>query len=614
MPLLKSNSLDYSNDKLEPRSTLVSLLHYRAQYQPDGQAYIFLRNGETESGSLTYGELDRQAREIAAELQSWQGERALLLYSSGLEFITAFFGCLYAGVVAVPAYPPRRNQKLSRLLSIANDAQAKLALTTTSILADIDRRWEQESELLAKLKWLATDTIEANRGEFVHKSLTPESLAFLQYTSGSTGTPKGVMVTHGNIIHNQQLIHQAFGHSEQSIGVGWLPLFHDMGLIGHVFQPIYVGFPSILMPPVAFLQRPIRWLKAISQYRATTSGGPNFAYDLCVTKVCPEQLANLDLSSWDLAYSGAEPVRAETLAQFRKKFAHCGFNYNAFYPCYGMAETTLFTTGGDKHQKPVIQGVKAGELEQNSVVESEISSPESCLFVGCGRSYLNTTVIIVNPESLTRCKKGQVGEIWVSGRSIASGYWNRPEATQETFQAYLKDAQEGPFLRTGDLGFLLDGELFVTGRIKDVIIIRGQNYYPQDIEMTVQKSHPALRPNCGAVFTAEFKGSERLVVVQEIERSYLRKLDVNEVVGNIRQAVTAEHSLQVYAIVLVKTGSIPKTSSGKIRRHACRAEFLTGSLNAVGDWSQNPIAKAHFRHLQADVESLLQKLQTCKQL
>ena len=601
------NAISHKYNISQESISLVDVLLKRAQNQPEQKAYIFLENGETESGSLTYGELDRQARAIAAHLQSWRGERALLLYPSGLEFITAFFGCLYAGVVAVPVYPPRRNQKLSRLLSIVNDAQTKIALTTTSILADIEKRWSEEAEL-AQLKWVATDTIAANLREFVAKSLTPESLAFLQYTSGSTGTPKGVMVTHGNLMHNQQLIHQAFGHSEQSIGVSWLPLFHDMGLIGNVLQPMYVGFPNILMPPLAFLMKPIRWLKAISKYRATTSGGPNFAYDLCVKKVQPEQLANLDLSSWDLAFNGAEPIRAETLEQFGKKFASCGFNYSAFYPCYGMAETTLLATGGNKNQKPVIRGVKAGELEQNSVVESEISSPESRVLVGCGCPDMNTKVIIVNPESLTRCQKGQVGEIWVRGESITSGYWNRPQATQETFQAYLQDTGEGPFLRTGDLGFLQDGELFVTGRIKDVIIIRGQNHYPQDIELTAQKSHPALRPNFGAAFTIELKRLEQLVIVQEVERSYLRKLNVNEVVGNIREAVTAEHSLQVYATVLVKTGSIPKTSSGKIRRHACQAEFLTGSLNVVEDWRKAPWQKAKFRCLQNDVESLLEKV------
>lgn len=592
-------------------ASLLEILSYRAQYQPDKQAYIFLQNGETESGSLTYGELDRQASQIAAHLQSWQGERALLLYPSGLEFITAFFGCLYAGVVAVPVYPLRRNQNLSRLLSIVNDARAKVALTTTLILEDLDRKWEEQPDL-AQLKLIATDTLAANFQEFVPKLVIPETLAFLQYTSGSTGTPKGVMVSHGNIMHNQQLIHQAFGHSEKSIGVGWLPLFHDMGLIGHVLQPIYVGFPSILMPPVAFLQKPIYWLKAISKYSGTTSGGPNFAYDLCVKKVQPEQLANLDLSSWDLAFNGAEPIRAETLKQFAEKFAPCGFKYRAFYPCYGMAETTLFTTGGDKNQKPVIQGVKAQDLEQNAVVESEISSPLSRVFVGCGRPDMNTTVIIVNPESLTRCEKGQVGEIWVSGGSVASGYWNRPSATQETFQADLKDTGEGLFLRTGDLGFFSNGELFVTGRLKDVMIIRGCNHYPQDIELTVQKSHPALRPDCGAAFLVEVKDKEQLIIVQEVERSYLRNLDVQEVVGNIFEAVTAQHGLQVYATVLLKTGSIPKTSSGKIQRYTCRTAFLNGSLNVVEDWSEKPSQKAKFRYLQTDTKSLLEKVQAGK--
>jgi len=274
--------------------TLIDILRFRAIEQANQLAYSFLKDGESESGRLTYGELDRQAKAIASGLQSYQGERALLLYPSGLEFITAFFGCLYAGVIAVPAYPPRQNQKLSRLLSIVNDAQSKLALTTASIFADIEKRWKEEAEL-TQLKWVATDTIAANGREFEARSVNPETLAFLQYTSGSTGTPKGVMVTHGNIIHNQQIIHQAFGHSEKSIGVGWLPLFHDMGLIGHVLQPIYVGFPSILMPPLTFIQKPIHWLKAISKYRATTSGGTNFAYDLCVNKVKSEQLANLDL-------------------------------------------------------------------------------------------------------------------------------------------------------------------------------------------------------------------------------------------------------------------------------------------------------------------------------
>ncbi|MEM8827845.1 MAG: MupA/Atu3671 family FMN-dependent luciferase-like monooxygenase [Cyanobacteria bacterium P01_G01_bin.19] len=586
---LENEGLNNSTDNLNLFSTLVDLLHYRAQERPDRQAYIFLQDGETESGMITYGELERQARAIATQLQSYRGERALLLYPSGLEFITAFFGCLYAGIIAVPVYPPRRNQKLSRLLAIANDAQAKLALTTSSILPDVEKRWSLEPGL-AQLKLLAIDTIEADSTEFLPPTINPESLAFLQYTSGSTGIPKGVMVNHGNIIHNQQSIHQAFGHGEQSIVVGWLPLFHDMGLIGNVLQPLYGGFTSILMPPVAFLMKPIRWLKAIAKYRATTSGGPNFAYDLCVKKIKSEQLTELDLSSWDLAFNGAEPIRAETLKQFTNKFTSCGFNHNAFYPCYGMAETTLFTTGGNKAQKPVIRGVKAADLEQNLVVETDIFQSGSRTIVGCGRPYADTKVIIVNPNSLTRCQPDQVGEICVGSESVAAGYWNRPQATQKTFQNSLKGTDETPFLRTGDLGFFSEGELFVTGRLKDLIILRGRNYYPQDIELSVEKSHPALRANCGAAFTVEVESEERLVVVQEVERTYVRRLNLDEVVEAINQAISIEHELAIDTIVLLKPGSIPKTSSGKIQRRACKQKFLDRSLpNVVSTKSLNKL-------------------------
>jgi acyl-CoA synthetase (AMP-forming)/AMP-acid ligase II len=596
-------------------AALLDILQYRAQHQPEKQAYIFLQNGEVESGSLTYGELDRQAKAIAYQLQSYQGERALLLYPSGLEFITTFFGCLYAGVVAVPVYPPKRNQKLSRLLAIASDAQAKLALTTTPILSDVEHKWEQESELLSQLKFIATDTIEVNSQEFFPKPIMPEDLAFLQYTSGSTGTPKGVMVTHGNIIHNQQLIHKAFSHSEQTIFVGWLPLFHDMGLIGNVLQPMYLGIPCILMPPVAFLMKPIRWLKAITKYKATTSGGPNFAYDLCVKKVQPEQLASLDLSSWDVAFNGAEQVRNETLNLFAEKFKTCGFKLDHFYPCYGMAETTLLVSGGLKESPPIVKWLQAEALEKNEIIDlthADSSPPaRTKAVVGCGRMFLDSKIVIAHPESLENCGDGQVGEIWFSSASVTKGYWQRSQATQDAYNAYLADGS-GSFLRTGDLGFLLDGELFVTGRLKDVIIIRGQNHYPQDIELTVQKSHPALRPNCGAAFTIEVKSQEKLVIVQELERSYLRKLNVNEVVGNIRQAVSYENDLEVYAAVLVKTGSIPKTSSGKIQRRACRTQFLNGSLNVVEDYCPNPQYKSEFLHLQAEIGSVLQQLSADK--
>lgn len=637
---------DCLSDTRPEVSTLIDLLGYRGQNQSDQTAYIFLQDGETEADRVTYQELDRQARAIASQLQSLdaRGSRALLLYSPGLEFIAAFFGCLYAGVVAVPAYPPRRNQNMSRLQAIVADAEATVALTTTSLLGNIEGRFAENPEL-SDLRWLTTDNIASDLAQaWQEPKVSSDTLAFLQYTSGSTGTPKGVMVSHGNLLHNLTLIHQCFDHTPNSQGVIWLPPYHDMGLIGGVLQPLYGGFPVTLMSPVDFLQKPFRWLQAISRYKATTSGGPNFAYELCVSKIKPEQQATLDLSSWEVAFTGAEPVRAQTLDRFAATFEPYGFRREAFLPCYGMAETTLIVSGGLKTALPIVRQVEGAALEQNRVVTATREQEGTRAIVGCGHSWLDQKILIVDPELLTPCPANQVGEIWVSGPSVAQGYWNRADETKQTFHAYLADidvsvqgfapensavaAQElavsmqgessavgrsrGPFLRTGDLGFLQDGELFITGRIKDLMIIRGQNHYPQDIELTVEKSHLSLRPSCGAAFSVEVKGQERLVVVQEVERSYLRKLNVNEVAENIRRAVAAEHGLQVYAMVLVKTGSILKTSSGKVQRHACRAGFLSGSLNVVEDWSEQPQGKAKFLHLQAEIESVLQKLSAGK--
>ena len=414
------------------------------------------------------------------------------------------------------------------------------------------------------------------------------------------------MISHGNILANQRAIALAFGHTADTVVVGWLPLFHDMGLIGNVLQPLYLGKPCILMSPVDFLQRPFRWLQAISHFQATTSGGPNFAYDLCLRKIKPEQRASLDLSKWEVAFTGAEPVRADTLKQFASVFQECGFRKEALYPCYGMAETTLFVTGGTKTDSPAIKSVAKTALEQNRV-EIGVESIDTCELVSCGQTRQDMCVKIVDPQTSIECPPDRIGEIWISGSSVAQGYWNRSLESEKTFQATIADTQQGAFLRTGDLGFMRDGELFITGRLKDLIIIRGQNYYPQDIERTIETSHPALKPGSSAAFAVEIKKMERLIVVQEIERSYLRKLDVEVIIGNLREAVTAEHGLQVYATVLVKPGTIPKTSSGKIKRHACSNQFLNGTLDVVADWSENPQCKAEFLRLQAEIESVLQK-------
>ena len=567
-------------------SNLVDLLQHRAAHQGQDWAFSYLVDGEIEEIHWTYEELDRRARAIGAwlQMQGLVGERALLLYPAGLDFIAAFFGCLYAGVVAVPAYPPRRNRSLSRVQVIADDAEAKVALTTQDVLERVQPLLDQSPNLKA-LRWKATDVMEKGvERDWQHPDVYGDTLAFLQYTSGSTGTPKGVVLNHANLMHNSALIAYAFEHTRSDRGMFWLPSYHDMGLIGGILQPLYIGQCDVIMSPVAFLQKPYRWLQAISRHKATISGGPNFAFDLCVRKITPEQKETLDLTSWNLAFNGAEPVREDTIDRFVEAFAPCGFRREAFYPCYGMAEATLIVSGGFKSAPPVIRTFDAQALEKNQVVDALPDEEGARALVGCGGTLLDQEILIVNPNTMTRSAPDEIGEVWVAGPSVAQGYWKQPEETAHTFRAHLSDGN-GPYLRTGDLGFMQDGELFITGRLKDLIIIRGVNHYPQDIEATVEGSHKSLRPGAGAAVAVEIGGRERLVIVHELERGRQRDLDaLDEVYDSIRREVSAEHELPVEGIALVKAGSIPKTSSGKIQRHACRREFLDGSLEVVGQW------------------------------
>ena len=568
-------------DSISVSATLVDLVRWRALQQPDQLAYTFLVDGETEEACLTYGELDERACAIGAQMQSLGafGERVLLLYPPGLDYIAAFFGCLYAGAIAVPAYPPdptRLNRTLPRLQAIVADAQATIVLTLSPILSMAEVLFDQAPDLKA-LRWLATDQVSRPADEWNGPKIGGDDLAFLQYTSGSTAAPRGVMLTHHNLLHNSARIQAYFEHSPESRGVVWLPPYHDMGLIGGILQPLYGGFPVTLMSPIDFLKRPVRWLQAISRYQATISGGPNFAYDLCARKITPEERARLDLSRWEIAFNGAEPVRRETLERFAETFAECGFRREAFYPCYGLAEATLIVSGGFRAAPPVTLTVSSAALRQNRVEVAPPAHPEAYALVGCGCTLADQQIEVVNPDTLRVCSPGQIGEIWVAGPNVAQGYWNQPDKTTETFHARL-DTGAGPYLRTGDLGFLQNDELYVTGRLKDLIIIRGRNHYPQDIELTVEKSHPALRPGCCAAFSISVDGDERLVVAQEVGR---QGADANEVIQAIRQAVTEQHELQVYAVMLLEAGSIPKTSSGKIQRHACRAAFLADSLEVA---------------------------------
>jgi pristinamycin I synthase-3/4 len=572
-------------------STVVDLLRSRAGEGPDLPLYTFLAEGEREAGALTRGALDGRARAIAAALQEagLAGERALLLFPPGLDFVAAFFGCLYAGVVAVPAYPPRASRVEARLWEIFRDARPRAVLTTAALRARLEGARDRAPELAAA-RWIATDLVpDEAAGGWRDPDLEPGSLAFLQYTSGSTSSPKGVMVTHGNLIHNERMIQSAFRQAEGSVVVSWLPLYHDMGLIGGVLQPLFSGARCVLMSPWAFLQSPVRWLEAISRYRATTSGGPNFAYELCVRKVRPEQREGLDLSSWEVAFNGAEPVRAETLDAFAREFAPQGFRRAAFHPCYGLAEATLLVTGGGGEAS--VLSVDSAALEADRVLESGGSGRR---LAGSGRILLEEEdVRIVDPATGLPCGADRVGEIWVAGPHVAAGYWNRPEETALVFGGCLEGLEglEGEarrYLRTGDLGFLRGGELFVTGRLKDLIILRGRNLYPQDVELTVEGAHPALRPGSGAAFPVDLDGEERLVVVHELE-ARARGVDVEEVARAVRQAVAEEHEARVHEVVLLPAGAVPKTSSGKIQRRASRAAYLAGSLDPVGRSLSAPV-------------------------
>lgn len=565
-------------------SNLLELLQHRALHQGDDVGFRFVVDGERETIEWTYADVDRKARAIAASLQSLdlEGERALLLYPSGLDFLAAFFGCLYAGVTAVPAYPPRRNRNMARIDAIANDAQAKIALTTTDVLERV-QTMIGDTPALQQLRWRATDQWNDEwANSWRRPDVHGETLAFLQYTSGSTGTPKGVMLSHANLMHNSAMIAYAFEHTRSGNGCFWLPLYHDMGLIGGILQPLYMGKANTLFSPTHFLQKPVRWLQIVSQSGATISGGPNFAYDLCAEKVTAEQKATLDLSRWTLAFNGAEPVRAETIDRFSAAFAECGFKREAFYPCYGLAEATLIVTGGFKQNPPVVHSFDVASLEKNLVVKTESATEGSRMLVGSGGNLLDQQIVIADPDTFADQGNGRVGEIWVSGPSVAQGYWKREELTQQVFQARLEDGR-GPFLRTGDLGFLLDGELFVTGRLKDLIIIRGVNHYPHDIEDTVQSAHSDVVPGGGAAIVVGNEGDEQLVIVQETVRR--RDLDFAEITQAIRKKVALVHDIPVSAVVLIKVSSIPKTSSGKIQRHACRDGYLAGTLAAVATWT-----------------------------
>lgn len=560
-------SLDVSN-----QPTLIHILKERARTTPDKVAYIFLKDGENHELPITYAELDLRARRLAAKLQQQNAvvltSRVLLIYPQGIEFLVSFFGSLYAGATAVLVYPPSNKKMAQRLNGIAEDCDVSLILSTTKIIEKMNRldvSVVKEAATgnmmgLSKLQWINTDEIAAGIEVYFNEpEITGENIAFLQYTSGSTGTPKGVMITHNNLMANEKSIKSIYKNSEESIVVGWLPLIHDMGLIGKALQPLYLGVPLIFMSPLHFMQKPIRWLRAISKYRATLSGGPNFAYDLCVNKIDIKDTVDLDLSCWKTAFNGAEPVRNKTVERFTRKFAACGLPADSHMAVYGLAEATLIVTGTQR--------------------DKTLKVDESTNYMSCGVSESCDTVKVVNPETYLEVTEGCEGEIWVNGPSIAKGYWNRPEATRETFKANINNGTL-EYLRTGDTGFVRDGEIYITGRIKDVIIIHGKNYHAEDIEWSVNDVE-GVRAGCVAAFSVEEEGHEKVILIAGVSNS--DEAEMSNIVTKIRSSVYGEHQLHLDHVVFIKPKDLPITTSGKVQRKLSRQMYLDGEFHILLD-------------------------------
>jgi acyl-CoA synthetase (AMP-forming)/AMP-acid ligase II len=565
---------------METFSSLVALLAKRAETQPDARAYIFLSDRGAEEAVLTFRELHDAARALAARLGevTRPGDRAMLVFPPGLEFVVAFFGCLIARVIAVPMMMPRRQSARDSSAAIIANCEPAIALTSSAfaIRGDLQERFSREG-----LQWLAVDLETAPAPVAADLPLPArEDVAFLQYTSGSTSEPKGVAVSHGNLLANLEMIRISLGNTERSTYVNWVPLYHDMGLILNTLEALYVGALCVLMAPNAFTQRPLNWMRAISDYRAEVACCPNFGYDLCVSRYRAEQMQGVDLSSWKIALNGAEPVHAETIRQFIDTFAGHGFDPPATFPAYGMAEATLLISGGSRGAGHVTRVVSRAALQAHRA-EAPADAADSQTLVGCGRALEGERIAIVDPDTRARLPADQVGEVWVNGANVAGAYWKNPEATKTGLHARIAGDDDGAsWLRTGDLGFLDSaGELYITGRIKDLIIVRGINHYPQDIERTVQAAHSALRANCGAAFSVgDEHGDETLVVVQEVERTERNRIDGAEMKGVIREHVTGQHELFARHIVLIRPGTLPKTTSGKIQRSLARRLWSEGGF------------------------------------
>ena len=550
---------------------LIDLLRDRAVAQPDSTAFTFLDGGEREGASLTWAAIDFRSRALAAAIQArvLPGDRVLVMLAPGVDFVPAFFGVLYAGAVAIPAYPPagaRADRTSARLRGMVIDADVALAISSKANMSRVSMLVPE----LAAVPWIDVDSIDESVADAWRvPACAGDSLALLQYTSGSTAEPRGVMVSHANLLHNLAQSAALARHDRNSVSVSWLPVSHDMGLIDGVLQPVFSGYPAYLMAPAAFLQRPARWLQAISRYGATHSGGPNFAYDLCARRIPENERDALDLSTWRIAFNGSEPVRRTTLETFHRRFAGCGFCWEAFRPAYGLAESTLLVTSSAHGDPPRFADFDLGQS-----------------LVACGTVNCTPRIRIVDPATHRLLRDGAAGEIWVSSASVAQGYWNRPRESAATFRAFINGTEDGPYLRTGDLGRIADDRLYVTGRIKDLMIVRGVKHHPHDLEATAAGAHPLVRAGCCAAFAIEEAGEERIAIVAEVEpRRAVTDNEIERAIHAILRAVVDLHQVTPAHIWLVTAGTLPKTTSGKLQRFLCRDGFASGQFEVIGTWS-----------------------------
>jgi len=575
---------------MKKHNTLVEVLHSHTKTKANELLYRYIEDESLEPITLSFLEVDTQARAIANTLLKTckKGDRALMLYPAGLEFMTAFLGCLYAGVIAVPAYPPRKNQKISRLKSIIADADASIIMTVHKS-AIVGQPLFDKEETLSTLPWFITDRDPLDSSESIDVNVMPDDIAFLQYTSGSTGEPKGVMVTHKNIMSNMEYMFQCYSADINPVSVSWLPHFHDMGLMGGVLQPLYSGSSITFMAPAYCLQKPIRWLEAITKYKATITGGPNFAYNLCVDNISDDELDGIDLSSLEVAVNGAEPILASTLKRFSEKFERCGFKHRAHYPCYGMAETTLIISGGKREDTAKVLNVNKKQLQAGKIVK-DTNVQTSQEMISSGFTWLEHELLLVNPKTFEKVAENEVGEVWARGDSVTQGYWKNPEKTREAFEAYTIDGS-GPYLRTGDLAFYYENEIFICGRNKDLLIIRGKNFYPQDIEGVVSLCSESLSSIGAAVFSVEVDSEEQLVIAQEVKRTEIRKFNKEEVFKRIKEVVFESFELKVYDIVLLKPGQLLKTSSGKVQRGNNKHSYENNLYQKIGSLRDGSITK-----------------------